>query len=87
MYERESGRACRCHRRVVERPDRQRRANHNIASLNAAVLVLFTNAVVSRCLGCVLVICGVAEIVRRVVESTDWTWLLVSLVLKVAGWL
>jgi hypothetical protein len=56
-------------------------------SLNAAVLVLLTNAAVQRCLGCLLVICGVAVIMLRVVETTDWTWLMVNMVLKVASWL
>jgi hypothetical protein len=57
------------------------------SSLKAAFLVLFRNAVVQRCLGCLLVIFGVAVIVLRLVEATDWTWVMVNMVLKVASWL
>ena len=57
------------------------------SSLNAAFMVLFRNAVVQRCLGSLLVISGVAVIVLRLVETTDWTWLMVNIVLKVVSWL
>jgi hypothetical protein len=57
------------------------------SSPNAAFLAVINDVVVQRCLGCLLVICGVAVIVLRVVETTDWTWLMVDIALKVAGWL
>jgi len=64
-------------------------ASHGPRKLSpaAAFLVVIKDAVVQRCLGCLLVIVGVAAIVQRLVEDTDWTWLMVDMVLKVASWL
>ena len=64
-------------------------ASHGPRKLSpvAAFLSVINDAVVQRCLGCLLVICGAAVIVLRVIEATDWTWLMVNMVLKVASWL
>jgi hypothetical protein len=57
------------------------------SSPNAAFLSVINYAVVQWCLGCLLVVCGVAAIALRLAEVVNSPWVIVSLVLKVVSWL
>ena len=68
----------------LERPLTSRRPPS--PSGNAAVLP-FRSGAVWCWLACLLVIGAAVAVAWRQVETTDWPWLLVDIVLKVVGWL